>query len=59
MSDRIRSAPDVAFKPAGTGMAGTFKCAECGIFKSMYGRRTKRMRGYIRPQYVCAGCAKG
>jgi len=56
MSDRIRSAPDVAFKPAGTGMAGTFLCGACANFRSIYGRRLKRVMG-LR-QYVCAACAK-
>lgn len=58
MSDRLKTAPDVPFKPAGAGMSGTFRCTACGIFKSMYGRRTKRMPGYIRPQYVCRECLK-
>ena len=56
MTDRIRTASDVKFKPAGTGMAGTFRCGACAKFRMIHGRRLKRVMG-LR-QYVCAACAK-
>jgi predicted SprT family Zn-dependent metalloprotease len=56
MSDRIRTAPDVAFRPVGMGAAISFRCAACAQPKPTLGRRLKRVLG-LR-QYVCKGCAK-
>lgn len=58
MTDRIRTASDVKFKPCGIGMSSTFRCNACNGFRSMYGRKLVQMRGLIRKQYVCAACAK-
>lgn len=47
--------PDVRFKPAGVGLAGTFRCAACGVPKMVLGRKLRRVQG-VR-QWVCARCA--
>ncbi len=57
MSDRIRTAPDVPYRPAGVGLTLTFRCADCAVPKPVLGRKLKRVRG-LR-QWVCAGCAGG
>lgn len=56
MSDRLKTAPDVRFRPVGTGLAATFRCNACGIFRQVPGRKLVQMRGLIRKQYVCKKC---
>lgn len=56
MSDRIRTAPDVKFKPAGIGTGATFMCALCCKPRVTLGRKLQRVNG-LRT-YVCRGCAR-
>lgn len=56
MTDRIRTAPDVRFRPVGVGVSYTFCCARCNLFRQQIGRKLQMVRG--TKQYVCAGCAK-
>jgi hypothetical protein len=46
---------DKPFRAAGVGMSPTFRCGACHQFKTMPGRRLKRVLG-LR-QYVCARSA--
>ena len=50
MSDRIRTAPDVSFRPAGVGMAATFMCLGCGGLRLIRGSKGNGVRRR------CAGC---
>lgn len=55
-TDRSRRAPDRPFVQRGIGDVGaTFACGACGLFKSLMGRRMRKVRG-LR-QYVCSSCA--
>lgn len=56
MSDRIRTSPDVPFKPAGIGCAPTFRRACCHKPKLIAGRKLQRVCG-LRT-YVCKECAR-
>ena len=56
MSDRIRTAPDVSFRPVGMGTSTTFMCARCAKPRLSQGRKLQRVQG-LRT-WVCKGCAK-
>jgi hypothetical protein len=56
-SDEANRAPDPRPQIAGPGMPGaTFQCWKCRQYRSLFGRRLRRVRG-LR-QYVCKGCAQ-
>jgi hypothetical protein len=56
MTDKIRTAPDTKFRPAGAGLFVGFLCARCGQNKSSNGRKLQMVKG-LRT-WVCAGCVK-
>jgi hypothetical protein len=56
MSDRIKSVPDVPWRPVGAGMAPTFRCPRCNLPKGTPGRRKQRVRGLL--DYVCRECVR-
>lgn len=53
MSDRIRSLPDVPWKPRGEGHAYTFLCDRCGKSRGTAGRKR---RGLF---WWCKSCVEG
>lgn len=53
MSDRIRSTPDVPWKPRGVGHALTFRCDKCGQSHGTDGR--KKVRGLF---WWCKQCVE-
>ena len=44
MSDRIRTAPDTPWQPAGVGMASTFMCLGCGGRRMVLGSKGAGVR---------------
>lgn len=58
-SDNTIPRPDAPFLPAGPGLADSFACSQCDVFKPLAGRkfqvvRKGRMRG-LRA-WVCSEC---
>ena len=56
-SDDINRARDPRPQISGPGMPGaTFQCWKCRQFRSLFGRRMRRVRGLRL--FVCKDCAK-
>jgi len=53
-SDNIIPRKEPGFRQVGTGMASTFRCAKCGGFRQLFGRRKLLVSGV--KQWVCGGC---
>ena len=54
MSDRIRTAPDVAWRHTGAGHSSSFRCGMCGEGASQIGRRMLIVAG--ARLFCCASC---
>jgi hypothetical protein len=53
-SDNVIPRKEPGFRAVGTGMASTFRCAKCGGFRQLLGRRMLLVRGV--KQWVGACC---
>ena len=54
MTDRIRTAPDTVWRPVGTGLSSTFRCAKCSGFRQVAGRQRLLVAGVLH--FCCAPC---